>query len=215
MLIAVVPLTLCVSSCQLGATLGQNPFECSNVNTAPTPLISSLSCFCVLIGQLSSLFCFFLFCVCRKCKPDSLSVHHNPYRFFPGSHSCVCIVRCVICFVLLCKDSERVCPACRWIEIILWALYSLHTHTHTHSKYQGINLSGHCFFAKSRLEVDKSQLSSHKAIWNMCVGGGGKLVCICVFLRSRKHLFALKVAHVMYFSINLFYPQATFTKNNR
>lgn len=139
-------------------------FECQH----PLPLISSLSCvsMCSLVA-FTYLFWFYCLLWCTVIANLSTTVmiiiHRDFVRLFLalcGLFSGVCVQCGVFCFVLLCRESECVCSASRWTE-------DTHSQAHTDSKCRGINLSGRCFFAKSRLEVDKSQLSSHKAIWDV------------------------------------------------
>ncbi len=169
MLITSAPLTQCVSSCQLGATLWTKPFwefECQHL--LPPYFHSQLVvCVCSSVDSVSFIpFLCFLWCTIMA-KPANRSVDHNLSRFCRAFLGALQAFSGVFCFVLLRRESDRVCSTGRWTEVILWActtcsLSLTHTHTHTHKKRQlAGKVSTFSRLAKSRLEVDKSQLSSH------------------------------------------------------
>lgn len=138
-LITFVPLTQCASSCLLGATWGQNPFERLNVNiSSPIIFAPELLFFaCSLVDSVSwiQFFCLFAL-VCSNFEPVNNSVDDNPQRF-------LCFFQVFsFFFSSLCCCAERGSmfrSASRWTEVSLWARRAC-SHTHTDRKYQGLGV---------------------------------------------------------------------------
>lgn len=160
MLITFVPLTQCVSSCQLGATRRTKPFSAFECQHPPPPLFPP-SVVCVHLLTPSHLFHLLFSLMCNNGKP---AIHTDVIVFFLALRGLfqVCVYS-VVCFVLLCGERDHVCSTGRWTEVILWA----YTHTHTLSVSTKVSTLPSVSFCQVKIRSWQVSAKLHNTTWNV------------------------------------------------